>query len=359
MLSYDERNLLYNKAMGLRRQGLGKRRIAKLLGISEATVSEWLHRGAKPPSGIKSLPKPTQRKRSHKRWTAEEREKLKQLYFNTPINEIAKILGRTRGSIRSQADKLGLHSRLGTKNIKKMIESKFGSPLGLLLKRLYYEENLSQNEIARLLGVTQQPISRWFKKFGIKARDLSEAQRLSYETNKDRRRKTSEQAKKLTAQGKFRSPFRKKDEWTEEEARTLFEQYVKSRQPLKVFAKRVHHGSYLLSYLFRKYFPDDYEMVVESRSMNPYKKGRYFEYRVRDFLKQKGYWILRSPRSQGIADLVAIKKGEVLLIQCKTYKYGLKNAEKEKLVEIARSIGAEPYLAYRERRGQICLEKLK
>jgi intein-encoded DNA endonuclease-like protein len=48
-LPYDERARLYRRALELRKEGLGKRRIAQLLGISELTVSEWLHRGAVPP----------------------------------------------------------------------------------------------------------------------------------------------------------------------------------------------------------------------------------------------------------------------------------------------------------------------
>lgn len=48
-----------------------------------------------------------------------------------------------------------------------------------------------------------------------------------------------------------------------------------------------------------------------------YKIGQRFEYRVRDFLKRLGYQVLRSPRSSGPYDLMAVGAGNVLLVQCK------------------------------------------
>jgi Holliday junction resolvase len=74
--------------------------------------------------------------------------------------------------------------------------------------------------------------------------------------------------------------------------------------------------------------------------------GRHFEWRVRDYLKQKGYFVLRSPQSRGPVDLVAIRKGEILFIQCRINGY-LEKAEKYELVELAKSVGAKACLAWR------------
>lgn len=54
--------------------------------------------------------------------------------------------------------------------------------------------------------------------------------------------------------------------------------------------------------------------------MNPYKKGRNFEYRVKSDLEKKGYYVIRSAGSHSKFDLVAVSQEEVLLIQCKTSK---------------------------------------
>lgn len=47
-LSLDERLALYEKANTLHEQGLGRTRVAKLLGISDNTTSHWFHEGMKP-----------------------------------------------------------------------------------------------------------------------------------------------------------------------------------------------------------------------------------------------------------------------------------------------------------------------
>lgn len=48
-----------------------------------------------------------------------------------------------------------------------------------------------------------------------------------------------------------------------------------------------------------------------------YTSGRYFEYRVRNYLHNLGWTVFRSAGSHTMADLVALKPGKVLLVQCK------------------------------------------
>jgi Holliday junction resolvase len=49
-------------------------------------------------------------------------------------------------------------------------------------------------------------------------------------------------------------------------------------------------------------------------------KGRYFEQRVKELLLKKGYFVVRCAASKP-CDLVAIKDGETILIECKNYAY--------------------------------------
>jgi len=48
-----------------------------------------------------------------------------------------------------------------------------------------------------------------------------------------------------------------------------------------------------------------------------YKRGYAFERKCKIDLEKKGYFVIRSGGSKGVADLVAMKGKDVLLIQCK------------------------------------------
>jgi predicted DNA-binding protein (UPF0251 family) len=52
------------------------------------------------------------------------------------------------------------------------------------LRHLYFEENLSQAEIALKLGLSRPTIIKYFKRFAIKARTTTEANRLSWNSGK-------------------------------------------------------------------------------------------------------------------------------------------------------------------------------
>lgn len=51
--------------------------------------------------------------------------------------------------------------------------------------------------------------------------------------------------------------------------------------------------------------------------MSSYSQGRRVEYAVIEHLKAEGYDTIRGASSKGIADVVAIKFGQVLLVNCK------------------------------------------
>lgn len=149
---------------------------------------------------------------------------------------------------------------------------------------------------------------------------------------------------------------------SEEKARKLFEKYKISKYPLILFAKSKGHSEQGLSKLFKEYFPDEYETVKEEKLMAKnmwYKKGRRFEYRIRNYFKARNFYVLRSPASQGPADLVAIKKGLILLIQCKSSSSVMGSLkEKEELSKLSESIGALPILAYRKSPQKIAFREI-
>ena len=51
--------------------------------------------------------------------------------------------------------------------------------------------------------------------------------------------------------------------------------------------------------------------------MSGYTEGRRVEYDVIEYLRANGYDTLRGASSKGLADVVAIKPGQVLLVNCK------------------------------------------
>ena len=54
--------------------------------------------------------------------------------------------------------------------------------------------------------------------------------------------------------------------------------------------------------------------------MSGYSKGANFERRVRKHLEKQGWVVFRSAGSHSPADLIALRTGEVMLIQCQLSK---------------------------------------
>ncbi len=83
--------------------------------------------------------------------------------------------------------------------------------------------------------------------------------------------------------------------------------------------------------------------------MSSYAKGRRLEYRVRDLFKKNGFIVIRAARSMPI-DLVCLRDGESLFIECKSRKSEFGEEKKKELLDLAKVAGAKPVLAYRHKR---------
>ena len=82
-----------------------------------------------------------------------------------------------------------------------------------------------------------------------------------------------------------------------------------------------------------------------------YEKGRALEHRVRTHLREEGYEVLRTAGSKSKVDLVAIKAGQILFVQCKR-SGALPPAEWNALWDLAQMVGAVPVLAEQLVRGR-------
>ena len=73
--------------------------------------------------------------------------------------------------------------------------------------------------------------------------------------------------------------------------------------------------------------------------------GRRFEYKIRDYLKKDGYFVIRSAKSS-FPDLTAIRKGEAIrFIECKKNKY-LNEEDRKKIKNFKKKTGMDVDVAY-------------
>jgi len=112
-------------------------------------------------------------------------------------------------------------------------------------------------------------------------------------------------------------------------------------------------------------FREDGERVMKKRIKSKL-KGSRFERKVALELSKKGFLVYKGSASKGgwyeghrigVGDLLAINKERKLIIEVKYNKSKLTQKERSGLIEVARKVGAEPYLAYWE--GEIKLERVK
>jgi Holliday junction resolvase len=88
--------------------------------------------------------------------------------------------------------------------------------------------------------------------------------------------------------------------------------------------------------------------------MSHYARGATFERSVAAKLAADGYWVARAAGSHGKADIVGLKRGQVLLVQCKlSGPGGVSPAEWNELYAIAEQVGAIALVAHKPARGRI------
>jgi len=89
-----------------------------------------------------------------------------------------------------------------------------------------------------------------------------------------------------------------------------------------------------------------------------YKNGAAAEYRIQTDLETDGYACLRAAGSHGKADIIALKPGQILLVQVKRSNPQLTPADRNALLELARITGGLPIVAYKPPRKPVIYRQL-
>lgn len=133
---------------------------------------------------------------------------------------------------------------------------------------------------------------------------------------------------------------------TEDVARVIFEDFRKSNLNMTQYCTKKGIDDLGFSREMRRLFPAEWEAVIELKKSKQtrYRVGRALEYRVRDELKAAGYFALRSPQSRSPIDVLGIRFGIVLMVQCKRTGSMLPK-EWNEVFDLAISCGAIPVLA--------------
>ena len=223
------------------------------------------------------------------------------------IYKTAEKFGMCPQSVHERLNRLGIDTSMNifTDAEKELLKSEYEK----------YASSGNLEELAKKMGRTKQFIARQAGLLGL--------------TDKNR-------IKKYNSTWKYVS---------EEEAIKIFEAFRVSPLTLGKYCKKMGFDDLGFSATMRKFFPGDYEAVIEAKAplSSRYRRGRAFEYRIRDDLRKKKYFVLRSPASKSPIDLVAICNGIVLFVQC---KFGeLCVTEWNALYDLATSVGAIPILA--------------
>jgi Holliday junction resolvase len=82
-----------------------------------------------------------------------------------------------------------------------------------------------------------------------------------------------------------------------------------------------------------------------------YSEGRKLEYAAAAILWADGYWVIRAAGSKGSADIVALKRGEALFVQCKR-SGTMGPGERNSLIGLARQLDGVPVCALWAKEGR-------
>jgi Holliday junction resolvase len=81
--------------------------------------------------------------------------------------------------------------------------------------------------------------------------------------------------------------------------------------------------------------------------MTAYQRGNAFERRIADRLRADGYYVWQTRGSKSPVDILAIKPGQILFVQCKIGVAALSAQRWDELHDLATRAGALPILADR------------
>jgi len=129
-------------------------------------------------------------------------------------------------------------------------------------------------------------------------------------------------------------------------AKKILEKYKHSNLNRKDFCKRHGLGVSGFENTLKRFFPAEYEAIMELKHSSPlYKKGRALEYKVRNVLKEHGYFAIRSAGSKIPVDVVGFKENELLFIQCKNCDVWHQVKDWNEFYLLCISVSAKPIVA--------------
>lgn len=88
---------------------------------------------------------------------------------------------------------------------------------------------------------------------------------------------------------------------------------------------------------------------LEPSGLSNYETGRRLEYRIRNLFRKQGFLVIRAAQSKPI-DLVCIRDGKPVLVECKAGRSYMGRERKEELLQFSQQSGAPVVLARRRRR---------
>jgi Holliday junction resolvase len=95
--------------------------------------------------------------------------------------------------------------------------------------------------------------------------------------------------------------------------------------------------------------------------MTQYERGTKLERDLQHLWEYRGWYVMRSAGSHGLADLAVVQDSQVFLVQCKLHNK-LRDKEREKeLKHIPKPVNCIPMTAWKEKQGRnsiICLHTL-
>lgn len=144
-------------------QRLSPNKIKEKINVSWPTIIKWIREYEIPTRDLsESKMSKNGRKPTHK--------ELAKLYLGQriPMHEIAKMYGVTMASIRNWCDDYGIKRR---SNSESQLPNNFKKPTKKQLERMYVKEQLSLKEIGNKFGVSEVPIRKIARGYGIPIRN--------------------------------------------------------------------------------------------------------------------------------------------------------------------------------------------